>query len=63
MGSGILIKLAAVDEISEYSMAYFKNLKLWKVVLETFEQYGRVYQIEDIYGGGDQGQECIICFC
>lgn len=35
---------------------------MWKVLVEVCCKDGQEYGIEDIYGGGEGGQECIVCF-
>ncbi len=33
------------------------------IILEKLEIEGMAYELENIYGGGEGGQECIICMC
>lgn len=36
-------------------------MKEWKVMMEKYESQTSVCNLEDIYGGGEGGQECIVC--
>ena len=60
---GILLRIIGGSEYSDYSLSYMKNIKDWKCLVEVFHKDGKVVRIQDIYGGGESGQDCIICFC
>ena len=50
------LKISAGNEQSEYSLKYIPNIKIWNVLMEIDTKDGTNYKIEDIYGGGQQGQ-------
>ena len=57
----IHIKSLSSDERTEYSL---KNAggNNWKLLLQKFEFNGKVTELHNIYKGGHEGEECIICF-
>lgn len=62
-GATIILRIVSTsnDERTEYSI---KNTgqNNWKILLEKLEYNGLVTQLHNIYKGGSDSDECIICF-